>query len=80
MHLIGVHPMGVHLMGAHLMGVHPSESEVEALCLKNSADRLKKVFNYSGRDTRFGSDNMIFVGEPHSHELTLRFMGARGSP
>ena len=22
-----------------------------------------KVFNYSGRDTSFGSDNMIFVGE-----------------
>ena len=32
-------------------GRRVSESEVEALCLKNSADRLKNVFNYSGRDT-----------------------------
>jgi|SRR5271170_5031519 len=42
------------------LGRRVSESEVEALCLKNSADRLR---NNSGRDARFRGDNMIFVSE-----------------
>jgi len=36
---------------------------LEALCLKNSADRLKNVFNDSGRGARFRGDDIIFVGE-----------------
>jgi hypothetical protein len=39
-----------------------SESDVKALCLKNSAGGLKNVFDYSGRCARFDGDDIMFVG------------------
>src|SRR5271155_1698984 len=44
-------------------GRRVSESELEALCLKNGAHCLRNIFSHSGRDARFCGYDLVFGGE-----------------